>query len=81
MHEKENEIKSKINKKKPDENSISEYTQTQQTLLTELFRRILRSIVPIDFKIFSSKCIKIQEIEKEDSLETMVNKIRDNHEM
>ena len=81
MHEKENEIKSKISKKKQDDNSISEHTQTQQTLLTELFRRILRSIVPIEFKIFSSKCIKIQEMENDDSLETMVNKIKDNYEM
>jgi hypothetical protein len=77
----ENEIIFKNCKKKPDESSISEYTRLQQNLLTELFRRILRSIVPIEFKIFSSKCIKIKELEKDDSLETMVNKVKENHEM
>jgi len=77
----ESEIKFKNSKKKPDENSISEYTQLQQNLLSELFRRILRSIVPIKFKIFSNKCIKIKDFDKDDSLETMVNKVKENHEM
>lgn len=53
----------------------------QKNLQTELFRRVLTSIIPLEFKIFSSKCIKIQDIEKEDSLEMMVNKIKDNFEM
>jgi len=53
----------------------------QKNLQTELFRRVLTSIVPLEFKIFSSKCIKIQDIEKDDPLEIMVNKIKDNYDM
>ncbi len=49
--------------------------------MTELFRRILRNIVPIEFKVFFNKYIKMQELETEDSLDNMVNKIKINCEM
>ena len=79
--DKEEEIKNKISEKKNDELSINEYTQHQQILLDELFRRILRDIIPIEFKLFSNKFIKIHELEQDDSLECMVNKIKKNYDM
>ena len=75
------EIKNNISKKITVDNSITEYNNSQQNLLTELFRKILKNIIPIEFKIFSNKCIKINEFEKDDTLEEMINKIKENCEM
>lgn len=70
-----------MNNSKVDENAIEEYTHTQRNLLTDLMRRILRSVIPIEFKLFTNKCIKIKELQKEDTLEDMFNKIKENYEM
>lgn len=81
LNEKEIEIKNNINNKVTDMKSIYDYNQNQQNLLIELFKKILRNIIPIDFKIFSSKGIKLHEFSKDDSLNELINKIKENYEM
>lgn len=62
-------------------NSIYDYNQTQQNLISELFSKLLFNIVPLEFKLFSNKNIRLKEFSETDSLNELMSKIRDNHEM
>jgi hypothetical protein len=82
MENKEKEIynTSSTQKKKLD-TLKKDYTITQKNLLGDLFKKIIKSIMPIEFKIFSHKYIKLNDIEYGDSLEKIISKIDENIEM
>ena len=80
MDTKEKEILSSGNKKK-SENLKKEFINIQTGIITELSRKLLKNSVPIEFKIFSNKYLKLKEFEPNDSLDNMTKKIDENIEM
>jgi hypothetical protein len=80
LDNKEREINNTTNKKK-QENWRKEYDGLQRTVLSELFKKIICNIMPIDFKLFSQKFLKLNELEGKDNLDTIIQKLSENSEM
>ncbi len=80
METKEKEILSGGNKKK-SENLKKEFINIQTVTISELTRKLIKNSVPIEFKIFSNKYLKLKEFEPNDSLDRMTSKIDENIEM
>ena len=53
----------------------------QKIILMELLKKLICNIMPIEFKLFAEKCLKLKELEAKDSLDIMIKKINDNQEM
>jgi hypothetical protein len=69
-----------LSKKKIDTLRV-DYSTLQKSLLTELYKKILRIVTPLEFKVFSNKFLKLKDHSSNDSLESMINNISDNEEM
>jgi hypothetical protein len=82
MESKEKEILNTIssNKKKLD-HSKKEYNNIQVACISELIKKLIKNITPIEYKIFSNKYIKLREIEQNDPLDKIRTKIEDNIQM
>lgn len=59
----------------------AEYKAIQSKILFELFRKIIKVIMPIEYNIFVSKFIKVNDIASSDSTMQMMQKIIQNQEM
>jgi hypothetical protein len=81
METKEKEIYSSLNSKKKNDNLKSEYSNLQGILLSELFKKLIRYITPVEYKIFSNKLIKMKEFDANDSIESIIEKVNENQEM
>jgi hypothetical protein len=60
---------------------LNEYKEYQMFLIIELFKKLLSNIIPIEFKIFSNIGIKLHELSYNDSLDELINKIKENYDM
>jgi hypothetical protein len=69
------------NNKKKIDNLKKDYTNNQKWLQIELFSKQINNMIPIEFKIFANKFIKMKNFEKGDDIETIINKISENLEM
>jgi hypothetical protein len=67
--------------KKKQENCKKEYESIQRSVLSELFKKLICNIMPIDFKLFAQKFLKLNEIEAKDNLDNIIQKLNDNGEM
>ena len=82
MENKEKEILSySSNQKKKLDSTKKDYINIQKNLITELMRKMIKNICPIEHKIFSNKFIKLKEFDANDTFEKMVSKIDENIEM
>ena len=67
--------------KKKIEVAKNEYNNIQKVVLTELFKKLIMNIIPIELKIFCQKFLKLKEYDSNDSLEVIIDKINLNQEM
>jgi hypothetical protein len=67
--------------KKKQETCKSEYDTLQRSVLTELFKKLLSNLMPIEFKNFSQKFLKLKDFDQKDTLEAIIEKITTNQEM
>jgi hypothetical protein len=82
MENKEKDIfNTPTSQKKKLDTLKKDYSGIQKNLMGDLFKKVLKSIMPIEYKIFSQKYIKLKEIELGDSLEKITSKIDENIEM
>lgn len=84
MENKEKEIylqNSNSTPKKKIDNLKADYTNMQNSLLTELFMKMVKNIIPIDYKSFTNKFIKLKEFSNNDTFDMLMEKIKDNQEM
>ncbi len=82
MDSKEKEIlNNNSSNKKKIENSKKEYKNIQAVCVIELLKKLIINITPIEYKIFSTKYIKLKEIEPSDPLDKLSSKIEENIEM
>jgi hypothetical protein len=63
------------------DNSKKEYANLQKTVLTDLLKKLIKSSIPIEFKIMANKYIKIKDMEACDSLENIIETIDENKTM
>jgi hypothetical protein len=49
--------------------------------LVEILKKLIKNFLPIEYKIIANRYIKIKEIEFNDTLDDMINKIETNKEM
>ena len=83
MENKENILKKLENAQNREfiRNLSSEYSMIQKNLITEYLKRLFFCIIPLQFKLFSNKCIKLKEIKLDDNFNTIISKIDENYEM
>lgn len=58
-----------------------EYKNAQNWLQEELIIKFIQSLVPLEYKIFYKKFLKLESVGKEDNLESVENKINKNIKM
>lgn len=86
MEKTEKEIISSMNinaPKKKLEALKQEYARLQKSILTDLFKKTLNIITPIEFKIFASKYLRLKNLEQKpgENLDKTISNINDNQEM
>ena len=72
----EKEIKKEGQKKKA--NLIKEYELLQKDILKEMLIRQINYFIPLKYKIFGEKYIKLNNISEDDSISVVINKINEN---
>jgi len=55
-----------------------EYSKTQNSLINELFKKIIRNLVPLDIKYFENKCAKLKDIYNFDCVDGLVDTLCEN---
>jgi hypothetical protein len=80
LEEKEKEIELATNKKKVEMNT-SIYINNQKLIINNLFIKQINNMMPIDCKVFQNKFIKLAQIENDDNIEIILNKINNNIKM
>ena len=70
-----------LNKSKNDNQIINDYINLQKTIILDIFIKQIDVLMPIKCKLFQNKFSKLQKFEKDDSIETVINKINENIEM
>ena len=80
LEEKEKEIELATNKKKVELNT-SIYVNNQKFVINNLFIKQINNMMPIDCKVFQNKFIKLAQIENDDNIEIILNKINNNIKM
>ena len=64
-----------------NETTKRHYDNLQKNLLVELFKKLIKNSIPIEYKVFSNKYLKIRKIESNDTLEKIIQKIDENVQM
>ena len=67
--------------KKKIESSKKDHQKIHKSLLVEILKKLIKNFLPIEYKIIANRYIKIKEIEFNDTLDDMINKIETNKEM
>ena len=55
-----------------------EYKNEQILLLNKLLNKLIRIMIPLEYKIFYRKLLKLEDIEENDDIQIMKNKINNN---
>ena len=76
-----NMTSNKNTNKKKVEGLKKDYTNFQKSLISELMKKLITNIMPVEYKVFSHKFIKLKEIESTDTLDSILTKIDVNIEM
>ena len=75
----ENKIQSNNNNNNNNNNNyINEYILNQKILLHNFFSKNILFMIPIELKIFQNKFLKLENLNENDSYETLLNKINKN---
>ena len=58
-----------------------EYRLNQNNLLFEIYKTMVKTVMPIEYNIFASKFIKFNDISESESFEILIKNIVRNQEM
>ena len=76
LSKKENEIKN--NKNNLNENKIKEYCNLQINFMKKMFIAKLGILMPLKCKLFAKKYLKLENLEDDDDLNIVLNKVKNN---
>ena len=51
----------------------------QKNLLVEIFKKMINSIIPLEYKLFTLKYLNLKSFENLDSLDKIIETIDENH--
>jgi len=57
------------------------YTSTQNSLICELYKGLIKNMVPLDIRYFEMKCPRLKDIYNFDCIETLLENLSDNQFM
>jgi len=55
-----------------------DYSKIQSNLISEIFKKIIKNLVPLDIKFFETKCAKLKDIYNFESIDAFVETLCDN---
>jgi hypothetical protein len=58
-----------------------DYSKIQNTLITEIFRGIVKNLIPLDIRFFEMKCSKLKDIYKFDCIDSFIDIVSENQYM
>jgi hypothetical protein len=59
----------------------NDYTMCQNKLICELYKGLVKNMVPLDIRYFEMKCHKLKDIYNFDCLNTLLENLNDNQFM